>query len=105
MRSLLARVDSIAGQLPEAVVAIAKADEAARNHALAEGAPDPDPNPLLDEDGQQRRRPTRTRKSARRRETVGGSGGGQSYKLDSGRSSPHCLAIRPRKTTVGESHT
>ncbi|WP_136689368.1 hypothetical protein [Halorhabdus amylolytica] len=54
MRSLLARVDAIAGTLPQAIVTIAKADEAARNHALAEGHPDPDPNPLLDEDGQQR---------------------------------------------------
>ena len=76
MRSLLARVDAIAGTLPEAVVTVAQADEAARNHALAEGHPDPDPNPLLDEDGQQRRRPTRTGTRARRRETFAGMGTG-----------------------------
>lgn len=98
MRSLLARVDAIAGTLPEAVVTIAKADEAARNHARAEGHPDPAPNPLLDDDGQQRRRPSRTGTRARRRETFGATPGGLSYKLLSRPLSSHRPAIRSRNT-------
>ena len=52
MRSLLDRVDAIGCQLLDAVDD-AVTDVAIRGHALVEGAPDPDPNPLLDEDGQQ----------------------------------------------------
>mgnify|MGYP000565405829 CR=1 FL=1 len=57
-------------RLPQGLITLCHADISAQNHALFEGASDPYPNPLLDDDGRQRAAPTRAGVSAHRRDTL-----------------------------------